>query len=155
MLYAYGKGNVHLTVLNGNDKITLSQRMYFSFWNFKTNSFLSHQLQEKELLSNSKVKHLKSQLTESSTPSTVSTASVTNWTQPLLKWTIRNHSNCGTNHTAIWGTITWNSCAIQIWWMGWSLIPRRLWMETVKDGLWASNTVNYSPRKQRVSQQDC
>ena len=41
VLYVYGKDNVHLTVLNDNDKINIVFWMYLSFQNFKTNSFFS------------------------------------------------------------------------------------------------------------------
>ena len=39
VLYVYGKGNVHLTVLNDNDKINIVFWMYFSFQTSKQTLF--------------------------------------------------------------------------------------------------------------------
>ena len=97
VLYAYGAGNVHLTILNGNDKLNIVLKDVL----FKRNTFLSRQLQKEELLLNSKVKHTKSPLMESSTPDKTCCIGKTNNQEPL--W------NCGPNDTAIWGTITSNS----------------------------------------------
>ena len=141
-------------------KLTLSWRMCISFQNFRTNSLQS--ITKKGVAVEFKDKSSGNTINQSSTPSAISSASFTNWTQPFLtrlsvqeKQTIRNHSNYGTNDTVIWGTITWNSWTIQIWWMGWILNPRSLWIEAAKYVLWASDTVNLFPRKQKVSQQYC
>ena len=58
VLYAYGKGNVHLTVLNGNDKINIVLKDVLLVSKLQNKLFSHHQLQKRELLLNSKVKHV-------------------------------------------------------------------------------------------------
>ena len=78
VLYAYGKDDIHLTVLNGNDKINIVIKDVLFVPNVKTNAFFSRELQKKKLLLNSKINHAKSRMMESSAPSAISTASFTN-----------------------------------------------------------------------------
>ena len=82
MIYAYGEGNVHLTILNGNDKLSIVLKDVL----FKRNTFLSCQSQKEELLLNSKVKHMKSPLMESSTPDKTCCIGKTNNQEPLELW---------------------------------------------------------------------
>ena len=78
VLHVYGKGNVHLTVLNDNDKINIVLKDVLFISKLQNKLFSLPLITKKELLSNSKVKHVELPLMESSTPSAISTVSFTN-----------------------------------------------------------------------------
>ena len=78
VLYAYGKGNIHLTVLNGNDKFNTVLNDVLFVPKLQNKLFYLPPSTIKELLSNLKVKHVESPLIGSSTPSAISTKRFTN-----------------------------------------------------------------------------